>query len=217
MCKDEQEYLVNTPILVTRLYDRNGACIEVTDFAPRFRQHGRMFCPMMLVRQIKRIAGNPRIRVRLRPAQRVRPPPPGDHLRQQSHPVRRRRSRAAPDHRCFHYRGCWRRAPFFLEDAVTLLLGPDETVQGGVAEVGRHFLEETASVLARVGALACHPLRMAGRGHPRRDHAQAERLRGHRSHRRGDDDLDSRGTGQRPELGLPLLLAARRVLRGERA
>src|SRR5439155_1394530 len=34
---------------------------------------------------------------------------------------------------------------FFLEDAVTLLLGPDETVQGAVAEVGRRFLEETAT------------------------------------------------------------------------
>ncbi|MGH7336335.1 MAG: glycoside hydrolase family 15 protein, partial [Myxococcota bacterium] len=35
--------------------------------------------------------------------------------------------------------------PFFLEDAVTLLLGPDETVQGGVADVGDHFLGETAA------------------------------------------------------------------------
>ena len=64
----EQEYLVNTPILVTRLYDRTGGCVEITDSAPRFRQHGRMFSPMMLVRQVKRTAGNPRIRVRLRPA-----------------------------------------------------------------------------------------------------------------------------------------------------
>jgi GH15 family glucan-1,4-alpha-glucosidase len=33
--------------------------------------------------------------------------------------------------------------PFFLEDVVTLLFGPDETVQGPVTEVGRHFLEQT--------------------------------------------------------------------------
>ena len=31
--------------------------------------------------------------------------------------------------------------------------------------------------------------------------------------RRGDDDVDPRGAGQRPDLGLPLLLAARRLLR----
>src|SRR5205807_5895803 len=34
---------------------------------------------------------------------------------------------------------------FFLEDTVTLLLGPDETVQGAVADVGGHFLEDTAA------------------------------------------------------------------------
>src|SRR5206468_2265698 len=66
--RQEQEYLVNTPILVTRLYDRAGGGVEITDFAPRFRHHGRMFCPMMLVRHVRRMAGNPRIRVRVRPA-----------------------------------------------------------------------------------------------------------------------------------------------------
>ena len=30
--RSEQEYLVNTPVLVTRLYDRNGGGIEITDF-----------------------------------------------------------------------------------------------------------------------------------------------------------------------------------------
>src|SRR5204862_189738 len=35
--------------------------------------------------------------------------------------------------------------PFYLEDTVTMLLGPDETVQGGVADVGRRFFEETAA------------------------------------------------------------------------
>ncbi len=33
--------------------------------------------------------------------------------------------------------------PFFLEDTVTLLLGPDETVQSAVAEIGRRFIEDT--------------------------------------------------------------------------
>src|SRR5207244_6423236 len=34
--------------------------------------------------------------------------------------------------------------PFFLEDAITLLVGPDETVQGAVGEIGSRFLEESA-------------------------------------------------------------------------
>ncbi len=142
--KHEQEYLVNTPILVTRLYDRTGGCVEITDFAPRFRQYGRMFCPMMLVRQIKRLAGNPRIRLRVRPA----------------HDYGRHRSGLTCGSNHIRYVGTdlvlrlttdasiiaiVEENPFFLEDAVTLLLGPDETVQGAVAEVGGRFLEETAA------------------------------------------------------------------------
>lgn len=32
----ERHYLENMSILITRLYDRHGGAIEVTDFAPRF-------------------------------------------------------------------------------------------------------------------------------------------------------------------------------------
>src|SRR3989454_9065233 len=92
--KDEQAYLVNTPILVTRLHDRHGGCVEVTDFAPRFRQYGRLFCPMMLVRRIKRIAGNPPIRVPLPPAYRQGPPPPDITARR--HPPRYHGPRLPP-------------------------------------------------------------------------------------------------------------------------
>jgi GH15 family glucan-1,4-alpha-glucosidase len=47
--RSEQQYVPDTPVLVTRLYDSQGGGVEVTDFAPRFQQHGRIFCPMMLV------------------------------------------------------------------------------------------------------------------------------------------------------------------------
>src|SRR2546430_6973458 len=66
--RSEQEYLTNTTILVTRLYDRRGGAVEITDFAPRFRHHGRLFCPMTMVRQLRPIAGSPRVRILLRPA-----------------------------------------------------------------------------------------------------------------------------------------------------
>ena len=58
---------------------------------------------------------------------------------------------------------------------------------------------------------------MAGRGDPRGDHAEAVPVRGDRRHRRGDDDQHPRGAEQRAQLGLPLLLAARRLLRRARA
>lgn len=140
----EQEYLVNTPMLVTRLYDRAGAAVEVTDFAPRFHQYGRMFCPMMLVRQIKRIAGNPRIRVRLRPARDYGRAPAettcgSNHIRYAGADLVLRLTTDAA------ISALLEENPFYLEDAVTLLLGPDETVQGAVADVGRRFFEETAA------------------------------------------------------------------------
>jgi GH15 family glucan-1,4-alpha-glucosidase len=142
--RQEQEYLVNTPILVTRLYDRHGACVEMTDFAPRFRQYGRMFCPMTLVRQIRRVAGNPRVRVRLRPAHHYGRHPAGttggsNHIRYVGTDIVLRLTTDAS------ITAIGEENAFFLEDAITLLLGPDETLQGSVAEVGRRFLEETAA------------------------------------------------------------------------
>ena len=144
VARAEQEYLVNTPVLVTRLYDRTGAGVEITDFAPRFHQYGRMFSPMMLVRQIRRIAGNPRIRVRLRPAQRYGHAPAettcgSNHIRYAGADLVLRLTTDAS------ITALTEENPFYLEDGVTLLLGPDETVQGAVADVGRRFLEETAA------------------------------------------------------------------------
>ena len=142
--KDEQEYLVNTPILVTRLHDRHGGSIEITDFAPRFHQYGRMFAPMMLVRQIRRLAGNPRVRLRVRPAydygrHRADITCGSNHVRYIGSDLVLRLTTDAS------VTAIVEENHFFLEDAVTLLLGADETVQGAVGEVGRRFLEETTA------------------------------------------------------------------------
>ncbi len=142
--KDEQEYLANTPILVTRLHDRHGGAVEITDFAPKFHHHGRIFCPMMLIRQIKRIAGNPRVRVRVRPArdygrQRAEITWGSNHIRYVGTGLVLRLTTDAA------VTAVVEENPFFLDDAVTLVLGPDETVQGAVAEIGSRFLEETTA------------------------------------------------------------------------
>ena len=60
----EQHYLPNTAVLVTTLRDRNGGAVEITDFAPRFVKSGRIYRPLMLVRQVRPLAGDPRIRIR---------------------------------------------------------------------------------------------------------------------------------------------------------
>lgn len=142
--RTEQHYLINTPILVTRLYDADGAAVEITDFAPRFRQYGRMFTPMMIVRQVRRIAGNPRIRVRLRPAreygcERPRTTSGSNHIRYYGGDVVVRLTTNASTNAILEENA------FYLEDEVTLLLGPDETVNGSVDEIARHFADETAA------------------------------------------------------------------------
>ena len=142
--RTEQEYLVNTPILITRAYDAEGGAIELTDFAPRFRQYGRMFCPMMIVRQVRRLSGNPRVRIKMRPArdygcERPRTTTGSNHIRYYGGEVVLRLTTDASTTAILDEN------PFFLEDGVTMLLGPDETVNGAVGEIGRHFIDETAS------------------------------------------------------------------------
>jgi GH15 family glucan-1,4-alpha-glucosidase len=138
----EQHYLDNTAILVTRLTDRHGGCVEITDFAPRFGQYGRMFRPMMLVRRLKRIAGSPRIRVRLRPAcdtGRGRPEVTwgSNHIRYVAPGLTLRLTTDVS------ITAILEETAFFLDDTATLLLGPDESVHESAGDVGRRFLEET--------------------------------------------------------------------------
>jgi GH15 family glucan-1,4-alpha-glucosidase len=141
--RTEQHYLENTAILVTRLYDCHGGGVEVTDFAPRFGQYGRMFRPMMLVRRIRRLGGSPRLILRLRPAcdnGAARPSVTwgSNHIRYAAPAFTLRLTTDAS------LTAILQETPFFLDDTVTLLLGADETLHEAAAEVGRRFLEETA-------------------------------------------------------------------------
>jgi len=65
--RSEQRYEPNTAILRTILHDRRGGSLEIVDFAPRWRQNGRLYRPVSIIRRITPLSGNPRIRVRLRP------------------------------------------------------------------------------------------------------------------------------------------------------
>ena len=138
----EQRYLHNTPVVVTRLTDSAGAAVEITDFAPRFEHHGRIFCPMMIVRRVQRLAGHPRIRVRCRPAQNYGQPLGGvtygsNHIRYVANSLVLRLTSDAP------VTSILEENTFFLTDAVTLVLGPDETLQDSADDVGKRFITET--------------------------------------------------------------------------
>ena len=139
----EQEYLDNTPILVTRLYDRSGGAVELTDFAPRFLQFGRMFTPITLVRQVRLLAGSPRVTVRLRPAGGYGAAPArttfgSNHVRYECADFVLRATTNCS------ITALLEEIPFVLQGTVTFVLGPDETLQGSVLDIARRFLEETA-------------------------------------------------------------------------
>lgn len=61
-----QYYKENTNILCTEIAVPGGE-IRITDFAPRFAEHGRRFKPNMLFRKIEKISGTPKIQVRCLP------------------------------------------------------------------------------------------------------------------------------------------------------
>ena len=63
----EQHYIANTAVLRTVLHDSRGGSVEILDFAPRWRQNGRFYRPVSLIRRVTPLAGTPRIRVRARP------------------------------------------------------------------------------------------------------------------------------------------------------
>lgn len=61
-----QYYLENTNVLCTEITCENGK-YRVTDIAPRFFQFERFFKPLMLIRKIEPLEGNPRIKVKCQP------------------------------------------------------------------------------------------------------------------------------------------------------
>lgn len=140
--ESEQFYERNSAILVTRFRDAANNAIEVLDFAPRFYLHGRMFAPAMLVRTIRRTAGRPRVMLRVRPAvdygrERAKIRCGAHHISYEGMSQSMRLTTDASVSAIIDER------PFFLHDSVTMLMGPDETVDGSPHEVGRAFYEKT--------------------------------------------------------------------------
>lgn len=128
----EQEYIRNTPILITRHRDAHGGAIEVIDFCPRFQREGRSYRPVAFARIVRPIAGSPRVRVSLRPTcgwgGGCREQIGGsNHLRLLLDTIALRLTTTAPiamvqgEH------------PFRVERPLHFFLGPDESFQGDLA------------------------------------------------------------------------------------
>ncbi|MGC1243952.1 MAG: glycoside hydrolase family 15 protein [Chryseosolibacter sp.] len=63
----KQQYIANTNVLSTEFTTPEGR-FRVVDCAPRFLQYERYFKPLMLVRKIELLEGNPVIKVKCKPA-----------------------------------------------------------------------------------------------------------------------------------------------------
>jgi len=138
----EQEYEPRTAVLRTRLFDRQGLGIEVTDFAPRFHHHGRMFRPTQLVRRIRPLSGHPRVRITLQPLAEWGATVPqvtrgSNHLRFVAPEWTLRLTTNAPI--TYVATPTW----FSLHGPLSFLLGPDETLEGAIEETARDFEEST--------------------------------------------------------------------------
>ena len=140
--RSEQEYLPNTAILRTTLYDARGGIVQLDDFAPRFTQFGRMFRPVMLIRNIVPVSGRPIIRIRLRPAanygaQRPRITHGSHHIRFELADLCVRLTTNAS------FSAVLEEQSIVLDEPLTLILGPDETIREAPTRLGRDFQAET--------------------------------------------------------------------------
>ena len=140
--RSEQAYVKNTAVLRTVLYDHHGGAVEVTDFAPRWRQHGRFYRPVMLVRRLRPLSGRPRIRIVLRPLAHYGAEVPeqtwgSNHVRYLLPEFTLRLTSDVP------VRMVRDSLPFELDGDRHLVLGPDETLTRPVKAFARDAERQT--------------------------------------------------------------------------
>ncbi|MGH6873107.1 MAG: glycoside hydrolase family 15 protein [Rhizomicrobium sp.] len=138
----QSEYQRNTPIVTTVLTAEDGAAVRITDFAPRFRNFGRITRGPQLIRIIEPVAGLPRITLRFRPACNYGEEMAGrslgsNHIRYWGGSTAIRLTTDAP----LSY--IEREAPFVLTRPVHMVIGPDESFPSELETTAREFVERT--------------------------------------------------------------------------
>jgi GH15 family glucan-1,4-alpha-glucosidase len=136
-----QQYVPNTNMVRTTFKSPRGV-FDVVDFAPRFWQFDRHYKPTMLVRRVRRISGEPVVRVQCRPTYdyaRITPAArissnhisydiPGEHLRLTTD---------VPLNYIIEER------PFLLEDEQWLVLTWGDHLEASLRESAQAFLQRT--------------------------------------------------------------------------
>ncbi|MBL8845519.1 MAG: glycoside hydrolase family 15 protein [Hyphomicrobium zavarzinii] len=134
-------YLRNTAILETVIEDNSGNGVRIIDFAPRYPRFERMLHPAQIIRRIEPI-GLPRIKIRVRPTFNYGQPRPAqvvgsNHIRYSGGEITLRLTTDAPLSYIVH------ETAFALARPVTLVLGPDESLEAAADTVSREALERT--------------------------------------------------------------------------
>lgn len=138
----EQAYVDNTAILTTTLRDGSGGVVRITDFAPRYRQYGRSFHPVMVVRTITPVSGSPAIRIRCRPAadygaKRPQVTQGSNHIRFADGDFTLRVTTNASLAAVLEER------TIALEERISFVIGPDETLTSSPGKLAREMFGET--------------------------------------------------------------------------
>ena len=139
----EQAYLPNTNIVRTTFAEECGS-FEVVDFAPRFQQYERRYKPLMLVRRLRRLSGEPVARIRCQPTYdygRVRPPVrmASNHLTYDIPGESLRLTTDVPLSYIVEERS------FLVEQEQWLVLTWGEHLEASLADTARSFLRRTQS------------------------------------------------------------------------
>lgn len=134
-------YMRNTAILETTIEDEHGNGVRIIDFAPRYPRFERMLHPAQIIRRIEPI-GLPRIRIRVRPTFNYGQPRTAqvvgsNHIRYSGGDLTVRLTTDAPLSYILH------ETTFALSRPVTLVFGPDESLEAAADTVSREALERT--------------------------------------------------------------------------
>ena len=152
-----QEYIRNTPHLVTTLESKNGDAIEILDFCPRYERSGRMYRPVAWVRIVRPVRGNPRVRVVLKPMRDYGARPAEttngtNHIRYLVGDQALRLSTDAPVGYILEGRS------FRIEEDTHFFLGPDEPFGGNLREDVRAMEQRSRKYWQRWTRMLAIPL-----------------------------------------------------------